>query len=288
MIQHIYPEEKYLWKFFDLYKFISFLRTKEIIFSRLDQFEDAMEGCSEEMANLLTNELHIAESSRSQKKSDLNPELYDETGHEFLKKLNTLKNMQRTIYASCFYASNEESIAMWKLYAGVQGVAIRFHSYELYKNMRQVHSQVLGDKMDLGGNKMDYINLLNTNHYKEDGSIKKLNQSYSPYNKDVSYKHEDEYRFILVSHTPSILDTEVKTLKIDLDEGYFDFIVSPDTENWKKELLNQLIRENGFNKVVKSSDIVTREVLSKHKLKFLDNLLENEVLSGRRITLFYK
>lgn len=276
MIQHMYPEENYLWKFFDLYKFISFLRTKEIIFSRLDQFEDAMEGCSEEMANLLTNELQIAESSRSHKKSDLNTEL------------NTLKNMQRIIYASCFYASNEESIAMWKLYTGVQGVAIRFHSFELYKNMRKVHSQALGDKMDLGGNKMDYINLLNTNHDKEDGSIKKLNQSYSPYNKDVSYKHENEYRFILVSHTPSIVGTEVKTLKIDLDEKYIDFIVSPDTENWRKELLNQLISENGFNKVVKSSDIVTREVLSKHKLKFLDNLLENEVLSGRRITRFYK
>lgn len=282
MIQHLYPEEKYLWKFFDLYKFISFLKTKEIIFNRLDQFEDAMDGCSEEMAYSLSNDIRSSELNQPER----NLEDYEKNRNEFILKLNTLKNSQKNIFASCFYAANEESIAMWKLYAGVQGVAIRFNSMELYKNLRKVHYQTIADNTDLGGNKMDYINLLNTSHYKGDEDIKKLNQCYSAYNKDISYKHENEYRFILINHSFNNADTAFKTLKIDLDEKYIDFIVSPDTENWKKELLNELINENGFKKTVKNSDIITKDLLIKYKLKFLDDILRNSGSPRRTITMF--
>ena len=34
----------FLWRYFDLHKFFSFLRNGEIRFTRMDEFEDPMEG----------------------------------------------------------------------------------------------------------------------------------------------------------------------------------------------------------------------------------------------------
>lgn len=288
MLQLNLPDTKYLWRFFDLYKFISFLNTKEIIFCRLDQFEDSMETCSEEMAFWLTNDLSIAEIPQSQRNPMLKPEVFQEKGIEFIQKLNTLKHKQKRCFASCFYAADEESIAMWKLYGGIQGVAIKFDSVELFNALNDVYNKTLNDKMEFGGNKMNYLNLININPYTETGEIVKLDQDYSPYNKDISYRHENEYRFILINTNPDLIDSKNKSLKIDLDDRYLEFIVSPDTEQWKKDLLNQLINKNGYDKTISNSRIITKEVVTKHKLHLLDNILGDFKLPGRTFTKFYR
>lgn len=175
MIQLNYPEEKFLWKFFDLYKFISFLGTKEIIFSRLDQFEDEMEICSEDMAFWIKSDLRIAEITSEQKNPSINSEEYEKKGRDFIRRLDSLKDLQKLIYASCFYASNDESLAMWKLYAGVQGVAVKFDSMKLFRNLVEIHKNISDNKSELGGAKMNYINLSNNSPYDENGNIIKLN-----------------------------------------------------------------------------------------------------------------
>jgi hypothetical protein len=39
-----FDEDEYLWKYLDMHKFLSFILKKELFFTRLDKFEDPIEG----------------------------------------------------------------------------------------------------------------------------------------------------------------------------------------------------------------------------------------------------
>jgi hypothetical protein len=47
-------KDKYLWKYMDLHKFLSFITTKSLYLTRLDKFEDKREGIN---ANHLINKI---------------------------------------------------------------------------------------------------------------------------------------------------------------------------------------------------------------------------------------
>ncbi len=263
------PDKKYLWKFYDLHKFIAFLQNREIFFSRLDSFEDEMEICSEELAYRIMMDYRIAESPY--KNESLSKDVFDEHQRRFLIQLHSLKPIQRLFSASCFYQSDKESLAMWKLYAGEQGIAIQFNSKEFNENVIENFNIHLSSEFQLSGRKMRYVDLTTNSIYDENANIKALDNTFFPFNKDQSYEHENEYRYVLYGKGV-MEDSRSVGLPIDLDEKYFNFIVSPDTEDWKIYAINKLIKANGFNKVVEKSNILTKNVIQKHKLKLFDKV----------------
>jgi hypothetical protein len=272
MYRAVNPSEKYLWKFLDLFKFISFPKTREVFFSRLDTFEDDLELCSENLAFEISMDLRTAEFLKSQRNPEIEDAAYEDRGKAFIKKLNDIKDLQNRFCACCFYASDTESIAMWKLYASIQGVAIRFKSTSLFNNLLEEFNKTLEDKYELSASYMKYQNLYSNSCYDENGEIKKLDQSFYAFNKDESFRFENEYRFVILG-IPFVEIKDQVSIELTLPDSDFEFIVSPNTEDWKIELLNTLIEENGFSNKIQKSSIITKDIVLKHKIKYFEDLI---------------
>ena len=100
-----------LWRYMDFTKLLSLIENRRLFFPRADQFDDPYEGTwSRAGVELLRDGM---------RRNDLPPQAVD----QFLKMTETLR---QEMFISCWFASEYESAAMWKLYLqSPEGIAIR-------------------------------------------------------------------------------------------------------------------------------------------------------------------
>ena len=123
-------DKSILWKFLSIEKFLSFIFSRKLHFTRLDMFEDAREGTN--FTQLLFEHTKNALSSLPPFNSiehfsiDFFPTESDQLSESF-------KEQQRLRFVNCWYASKGkiESLAMWKLYSHMNSVAIKIPYQEL-------------------------------------------------------------------------------------------------------------------------------------------------------------
>ncbi len=89
-----------LWRYMDLARFVSLLKTKQLFFSRADSLQDRFEGS-------LTK-----------------------SNYEMRARVGAVGGSQRRlrerVYVNCWFAQNQQSTAMWNIYGGsASSVAIR-------------------------------------------------------------------------------------------------------------------------------------------------------------------
>lgn len=89
-----------LWRYMDLGRFVSLLKTKQLFFSRVDSLEDRFEGS------------------------------FTKPHYEMRAKVGAVGPLQlelrKRVYVNCWFAQPDESTAMWKIYGGsTSSVAIR-------------------------------------------------------------------------------------------------------------------------------------------------------------------
>lgn len=266
----IQPEEKYLWKFIDLYKFIKLLKTRELYFSCLNDFDDIYEFTSENFILKLKEAFRIAEIPSTLRNPEIEKEAYIQKEHDFLHLLEILKIYRMDRFVNCFYASDFESLAMWQLYSGIQGVAIRFVSKSLLDYIENFYSKNLSENYSLNGNYVDYRNVINIDFYDEFVNPTKPDITFSPFVKDIMYKHENEYRIFILRHNS--ID-EKPIIKInnwsDID---FEIFVHSDLEDWKKQIIQDLLDDKGISKEVKQSEIITKKIVEKYKNRFVEEV----------------
>lgn len=263
------PDEKYLWRFIDLYKFINLLKSKEIYFSSLNDFDDLFEFTSESFRLKLKSILRITEIQPELRNPKIGNDVFLQKERDFLYLLEKLKIYRMDRFVNCFYASNYESLAMWQLYSGIQGVAIRFKSDSLLDYIKNFYSQNLGEKYQLSANYVEYKNIINKEYYDEDGNIEMPNITFSPFKKDEIYSYEKEYRILLFRYNS--ID-ERPTVKIDSwDNLDFDVYVHSELDNWKIKIIEDLLKEYGIDKRVVKSEIITNKIVEKYKNKFVED-----------------
>ena len=254
-------DEDYLWKYLDLHKFLSLIISKSFHLTRLDKFEDKREGISP---------LHLLYQNRK-KELDNHPIFdnmrnylsIDTLGGEMNKIEDELKKIQRFNFASCWVIGNRqtESVAMWNLYSDPKSLAIRIKYSDLKKTILQNGYSTNGFDKELICSPVNYLNFQDKNNILEYTD----NLLDSVFIKDISFKHENEFRIIAretereipeIHYKPNLSRSNIEQLhnskynyygtKVELEnfsKYNFEIVHHPKSTDWTKQNINEVLKK---------------------------------------------
>jgi hypothetical protein len=224
-----------LWRYIDLHQLLYFLNTETIFFAPLSSFEDPLEGFSKKNFAVVEGE---------ERSVDKNFDHRD------------LREQQQLIYASCWFLGDSESMAMWETHSNPDSVALKFNARQLIDlilcNAENLQSEVF---TELTYGKVDYIKLFELTN-KE---LEKYNHEFIGFLKDKSYKHEEEFRFIVTQAAE--LKKEFRGFDLpsgSLRELEFEIITHPRMESWKHENLQKVLKNFSVEKKLRRSQVVVK------------------------------
>lgn len=253
-------DDTYLWKYFDLHKFISLIISKSFHLTRLDKFEDKREGISP--INLLYKN-HKKELDKHPMFDGIrNIMSIDTLGGEMNKIESELKKVQRFNFANCWVIGKKdiESVAMWNLYSDPKSLAIRIKYSDFKSNILKNGYFTNGFPKELICSPVKYLNFQDKNNITE--------YSYdlwdSVFLKDSSFAHENEFRILArenvreippINYKSNISRSHIEKLynssnnypgiKIELInfENYkFEVVHHPKSSDWIKQNINEIIK----------------------------------------------
>jgi hypothetical protein len=234
--------EARLWRYMDFTKFVSLLVTKKLYFSRADRFEDPFEGSYPQMnvrsrVEPYENAPQITESMRKETAA---------------LRSSLARRFREWTYVSCWHANEQESAAMWKLYAQTnEAVAI--------ESNYQTLAEVLPDNVFLGlVNYIDY----------ESEWLPEGNSFYPFMHKRKSFEHEREVRAVVQEYpiNESIFSVDLQNpnlglqINIDLSKLVKYVHVSPTAPEWFEDLVRETSNQFGFSFEVRKSSLNSEPV----------------------------
>jgi hypothetical protein len=244
---------EFLWRYFDIHKLLNFIKQKSIRFTRMDQFEDALEGIPFETLERfakINNEqkLNLASIILEPNRSLLF------TNSKIFGRIDQIIHIQSSHFVSCWFFEERESMAMWNLYSNSDGVALKIPFGKLKDNLKPkiVESNI----EDYFCGKVVYQDFRNQNPYSKNG-LSKLGKV--SLRKDISFSHEKEVRFIVKTNpknSESILGIESE--KFNLKELDLKVVCHPRMKDWKKENIRQLLKDNKLLNAFSESEIKLR------------------------------
>ena len=212
-----------IWRYMDFRKFMHLLSSKTLWFNRTDKFEDPFEG-----KYPLKN-------------------LQDMRGREWAVMEHLTEHMRQFTYINCWYISDHESAAMWKLYAQTkEAIAI----------------QTTYDKLHLQMPEECYIGEVSYIDYKND--VIPINNAFNPHMiKRNAFAHERELRALIQDmKTPQKKNPDGEGMMhdysatndkygIEISLEPLEFIenicVAPMSPKWFKDLVSKICVDNGFS-----------------------------------------
>jgi hypothetical protein len=237
-----------LWGYFDFHKFLSFAIEGSVFFSRMDKMEDVNEGIS-------LNQLLLKYGE------ELERQIVKQNRQNSEKKEMPLEKRQKTYFISCWLEHHRESVAMWNTYSNNDGIAIKVISNELI-NAVKVNNDHTNDneKMKtLYHGKIVYKDFLNSNdrlHLKDEVKI-------IGFQKDLSFEHEKEYRFLIKQDFHTYVEEEIQFVKLKLEnfkELKFDLIFNPKMEEWKERNIKSILKSLKVSNIEpKNSELQLKE-----------------------------
>ena len=259
-------DEKYLWRYMDFHKFLSFIFKESLYFTRLDKFDDKREGIT--LKHLFYQNV---------KKNLDNHPMFDEVrkystidtmGSEMNKIDSELENIQRFNFANCWNIGEKESesVAMWNLYSNPESLAIRIN----YKNLK--------DKITING--------IDSNFFEDNiicGPVKYFDFQKNPdgidldnpqlnsvFTKDKSFNYENEYRIIIQEKIREIPEINYKDniRKSHIEKQHNSFFNYPGIELKLKDFQNyqfEIILHPKSQKWIKGN---IKKVMKKFNIKF--------------------
>ena len=223
-------ENSFLWRYFDFQKFLSLAIEQSIFFSRMDKMEDANEGIS---IHQLFSKFGTAEEK----------ELVATINKKSARTELPLSIRQQKYFLSCWLIHHRESVAMWNAYSDENGIAIKVNAAELIENIltksKLIAHQEMIQKLYYG--KVDYKDFFDKKQRENFKSEIKI----IGFQKDVCFKHEYEYRFLIKENVHKYGKEDIPFLKlklIDFKQIPFELIFHPKMENWKKDNIRAVIK----------------------------------------------
>lgn len=222
-----------IWRYMDFTKFIYFLTNKSLWFNRSDKFSDPFEGTFPS--------LNLQQDIRGNKDWYL------------LEPL--IEHMRQFTYLSCWYISDYESAAMWKLYAqSNEAIAIQSTYEKLH--MAMPSDCFIGEVtyIDYRNDRIDIRNTFNPHmikrmafaHERELRALIQDNEIPSKKNPDGSSTHD--YKVV-----NDKLGINIPVAPIDLVEKVY---VAPMAHSWFKSLVKDICIAGGFKETL----VITSEL----------------------------
>jgi hypothetical protein len=244
--------DTYFWRYIELHKLFDLLLNKQIFFSRLDSFEDGLEGLTEYGLHLKLfthNDPYTYENINPTFDKETKDRIIEQDRYDRKKYEEQITTSQQTQFASCWFHGNRESIAMWKLYSQKDGVALKFNARELTDTiLAGAKSYTNTDFHHLTFGPVVYKNIWPFD------SEETFENRFNAMKKDKSYIHENEFRFIAVIPVDKKGVYKKLTLPIgELSTYDLQIITNPFMEEWKVENLMEILKPyNVDTKVIKS------------------------------------
>lgn len=229
-------DETVLWRYVNLERLIALLCDSELFLCRLDRFRDPWEGVWPRP---------IVEAMRQN---------WPPQSREMV--LSFTEQIKTAIFVNCWHAGEHESAALWDLYSGQAGIAIRTTRGRLKSSISSEKNYFLG--------KVSYCD-----YASESPPGTSLNMLIPPFLKRKSFEHEREVR-ILTWHLPfknsdekSGFDwsqtREFDSLKVVLADLIESIYISPTSPSWFPDYIKKLLTKFELPDVtVISSDLYDR------------------------------
>ncbi len=246
----------YLWRYFDLHKFYSFLKTKDIRFTRMDEFEDPLEGIP--LRALLTYvEEKDSELIGEERLSDLilDKSTFGKLSPNMQNRIKNIKAIQRSSNVSCWFLGNRESMAMWNLYSNEDGVAIKVQASLLIKHFKENYPLIFNiGAYSFYGGKVHYQDFKSIIYEKDSPIDLKVGLR-----KDVSYRHEEEFRFVIRTKKGEEAMPSIYSRIENLADLNMKVICHPAMPGWKRENIMQMLRDENLERAFALSAISLRK-----------------------------
>ena len=194
-----------IWRYTDFAKFVSLISTGWLYFPRADTLLDKYEGSIPRANKNLPTENKVSA----------------------LKK-NRLDMLKRT-YISCWYASDDESAAMWQLYTlSGQGLAIK----SSYSKFAELLPDCEESPIYLG--EVRYLDY-------ENDPMEADNNSLAPFTcKRKAFEHEKEIRAIFKQPKNEESDMYGRPVKIDVNQLIDEIYLAPGSAMWFKTTVDRV------------------------------------------------
>lgn len=249
-----YPEERRakarrLWRYLDLYKFYQLLSEKLLPLPRLDSFSDSFEGIP--LGLLLDLQQERDMLGRPVRFHDLLLRK-DKLPAATQRRVASYQEIRTSTYVSCWFHSEHESMAMWDLYAGKDGLAISVDADVLIGGLQDHLFQIEPSSLDAAyAGFVEYSNILNFNPETE---LERMKVSRVALRKHISYAHEQEFRIVFRRKQP--LSTKENCLYIKLP-GFrlidAQFYTHPLMPEWKRKNVLSMALKLGLDIPVRPS-----------------------------------
>lgn len=240
-------------RFIDLPKLFDLLISEKVFFPKIetlaqsDPFESGFiigRRCRERSLKKLRRlaqqlSLYLPSEGFKCSDGDLRKEYFDLVGRlsktglrNCILEMETRKFRQQ-IVCSCWYRGNEESDAMWKVYAGQLGVALVSTVGKLASSLKGHYSELIAAPPP----PQEY--LIAPVHYVDKSRLSRVSQFYSDHAwllKRTAFQHEDEIR---ISHEVpwSLNDQQGIFVGVAPQELIMEIVLSPFNPKWVNESL---------------------------------------------------
>jgi len=224
-------ENAYIWRFIDLPKFLDFLHSGSLYFTRLDNMNDPYEGMMPDEYAEAVKAGRSAFGSLSQ-------------------QIRRFAYFRSTYFVNCWHLSKHESDAMWKLYAGVDaGIALR----STYSRLKSALNEC-PDRVFLG-----------TVNYSVESVFGTVNGFKFVMHKRPAFEYEKEIRAVLWSATnmsrpvdfddegpvslplPAVPGPVFIRVPVDIRQLLIGVVLSPATPPWLPDVIRDVVKRFGYD-----------------------------------------
>ena len=225
------PDNATLWRYMDFTKFVSLLDRQALFFSRIDKLGDPFEGSSP-LINVATRPTYLIMSG-------LDPKHIPDAMASFANR----KQMVHRILVNCWHENNGESEAMWKLYGGNLGLAIKTTFAGL--------SECFECKTEMFIGKINYIDYNTT-------LVGERNLFTSILTKRKSFEHEREVRVVANDFDHKY---EFGTnFDVNLDSLVDSVVIAPYSPEWFVNLVKSVANKYSLKAPISISSMDTNPV----------------------------
>jgi hypothetical protein len=225
------PDDAVLWRYLSLTRFIGLLERRKLWFSRMDEFEDPMEGTFTDSELKYLERLPVVPSPRG-------PE---SIGKSYLQ----LIEMTRTSsYVSCWREGPYESMAMWGIYGkGDVTVAIK-------SNVEKLKNAFATYEREVYLSRVEYMPWADTASWPN-------NSIAHCFRKDESYSFETEVRAVIscVAEDPRI-NSARRGLELDFEPSSLiaEVVIGPREQAETVKLVETVLERHGLKVLVTASN----------------------------------
>lgn len=229
------PESQKIWRYMDVVKFASMLKEKGLLFSSAKAFNDEFEGS--------IPRAWIKEQRRETRflsNQNVSPKL----GATKATRAQ-LKKEREWVFVNCWHMSEDESLAMWDLYAGQNGSICIQSTCGLLK-------ECLPSPMHIGG-------VIYVDHQK--GQFPIGNVLIPFMHKRQPFSHERELRAIWFDQQAALTKKKAPgfVLKnVDLQRLIVQVLLRPQTPDWVRNTVSDIAARYELNVTVKSFSLEFR------------------------------